>query len=341
MERSILLRQSLRHADGVGVVEAQLVQERHAIFLLGDLVDEVVDRGPLRHVSGVQPEESGQQSAVIGDHEVAGMTVAHHGLEVVHLRHLVVDGDGEVGLVLHQHLHHMVHQLRFGVVAVVKSDVAGAAAAIGQQQAEGQDQRRHRDPHLAGAAPALAHLVLEPAHQQVQRHGDDHEHAGSRRDRAHVLDADGLGDHAAKAAAANEGCEYSRADGIDHSDADAGEHRGEGQGELHHQRPVGLAHAHAPGGLLHAGIDALQAQTGVADDGEEGVEGDAQDHGGLTGVQHHHDDAQQSQGGDGLQQVHDPQDHGAGVLGDIGPDAKGQADGDGEQAGGQHDEQML
>ena len=124
-------------------------------------------------------------------------------------------------------------------------------------------------------------------------------------------------------AAAHESCEYRSADGVYHRDADAGEHRGEGQGELHHQHPVGLAHAHAPGGFLHTRVHLLESQAGVPHDGQQGVQRDAGDDRQLAGVQHHHDDAQKGQGGNGLQQVHNPQDDGPGGLGDVCPDAQG------------------
>ncbi len=307
----------------------------------GLFLDVIVDGHALRHVRGVLMEERGQQGAVVGDHQVTGVAVIFQGVPVVHLGHLILDGDGQIRLVLNQHFSHVVHQLGLGVVAVVQQDVAGAALAVRQQGDESGHDQGHGNPHLLGAAPALAHLPLEPAHHQVQNHGDDHQDAGGRQQLSHVRNPDGLGDDAAQTAAAHEGGEDRRADGVHHRDADAGEHGGEGQGKFHHQNPVGLAHAHAPGRLLHAGVHLLKPQAGVPHDGQQGVQGDARDDRQLAGVQHHHDDAQQCQGGNGLQQIHDPQDDGPGHLGHIGPDAQGKADRDGQQTGRQHNEQVL
>ena len=229
------------------------------------------------------------------------MAVTVQGIEVIYLGHLVLNGDRQVGLILHQHFHHVVHELSLGVVAVVKHQVAAAAPAVGKEKAEGQQDGGHGDPHLPGSAPVLVHLGFKPAHQQVQHHCNDHEDAGGGQNELHVGDADSLGNDAAQTAAAHEGREHGGADGVDHGDADAGEHGGEGQGELHHQHPVGLAHAHAPGGFLHAGVYLLQSQAGVPHDGEKGVQCDADDNGELAGVKKDHDDAKQCQGGDRLQ----------------------------------------
>ncbi|CAN3972149.1 thymidylate synthase, partial [Dysosmobacter welbionis] len=277
-----LVRQGLGHADGVGVFKAQLLQLGEAVAVQLAL-DVVVDRHALRNVHRVLAQEGGEDRAVVGDHQVAGVAVILQGVPVVHLGHLILNGDGQVRLVLHQHLYHVVHQLGFGVVAVIEKNVAGAAAAIGQQQDERQYDGRHRDPHFLGAAPALAHLPLEPAHDEIQHHGDDHKDAGGRQNQGHIGDPDGLGDDAAQTAAAHESCEYRSADGVYHRDADAGEHRGEGQGELHHQHPVGLAHAHAPGGFLHTRVHLLESQAGVPHDGQQGVQRDAGDDRQLAG----------------------------------------------------------
>ena len=220
------------------------------------------------------------------------MTVALEGVPVVYLGHLVLDGDGQIGLVLHQHLHHMMHQLCLRIIAVIEQNIAGAAAAIGQQQTEGHHNGRHGNPHLFGPALGFAHLALEPAHHQVQHHCDDHQHTSGGQDQRHVRDTDCLGNNTAQAAAAHKGREHGGADGVHHRDADASKHRRKRQGEFHHQNPVRLAHAHAPGRLLHAWVHLLKAQAGIAHDGQQGVEHDTDDHGGLSGVQHHHNDAE-------------------------------------------------
>ena len=237
-----------------------------------------------------------------------------------------------VRFVLHQKFDHMVHDLGFAVVAVIEEQfffTASAVYAVWKQENKGQDHCSGGNPHSSAAAPAAAHGSLNPAHQQVQQHGDDHQYPGAGENQLQILNTNPLVDDTAQAAAAHKGGKHSGADGIDHCDTDAGKHGGEGQGEFYHQRPVGLAHAHAPGGLFYAGVHLLKSQAGVAHNRQKRVQCDAGDDSGFSGAEEHHDNAQQSQGGDCLEQVHRPQNYGPGLWAGIGKNAQGKPRGDG------------
>ena len=91
--QAVFFRQSLRYTDGIGVIETQLIQQRHTIVLSGNLIDILIDRHSRRYIVYILPEEGGQQGTIIGDHKVAGVIATDHGFEIIHLRHLVTDAD--------------------------------------------------------------------------------------------------------------------------------------------------------------------------------------------------------------------------------------------------------
>ncbi len=84
------------------------------------------------------PMNCGQESAVPGVHQVTGVVVSRHGVEVVHRGHLVLYGDGEVVAVLHQLLDHAVDQLNFGELPLIEKQ---ALSALGQEGVDAQDHR--------------------------------------------------------------------------------------------------------------------------------------------------------------------------------------------------------
>ncbi|MPM54440.1 hypothetical protein SDC9_101218 [bioreactor metagenome] len=149
-------------------------------------------------------------------------------------------------------------------------------------------------------------MSFEPAHAKVQQHGNDHQRPGGREDHAHVRNPDAPVDNAAQTAAAHERREHGGADGVHHRDADPSEHHGERQRKFHVEQAINPPHAHTPCRFLDAGVHLLKPQAGVADNGKQRVQRDADDDGQLTRSRHHHDDAQQRQGRDRLQKVRDP-----------------------------------
>ena len=237
----------------------------------------------------------------------------------------------------------MVHDLGLAVVAVVEQQLLRAAAlhTVGQEQHEGEDEGQGGHQHRADAAALFPHPALGPAHQQVDDDGDDHQRAGAAENGREILRADAAVDHAAEAAAAHKGREDCRADGVDYGDTDAGEDRGEGEGELHHDEAVDPAHAHAAGGLLDAGVHLLEAEAGISDDGQQGIEGDAHNDCDLTGPKEDHQNAQQGQGGDGLQQVDDAENDAPGLGIEVSQYAEGQTDEHREDAGRENNEQVF
>ena len=250
--------------------------------------------------------------------------------------------------VLHQLLDHAVDQLYLGELALIEEQAGGA---LGQEgvHAQGQGRRTGEDGSSPGGHPAApgalavpaVEIPLRHAHQQVQNQGRRHEYAGAAQDGLHVLLADAGGDDAAQASAAHKGGKDRGADGVDCGNADAGEDDGGGDGDLHMDEAVGTGHAHAPARLDQVLRHLVQPQAGVADDGQQGVEGQTHDDSGLARTDEHHDDAQQCQGGGGLDQIHHSEDDLPGSRIKVAEDAKGNTRQDGEDEGGDHQRQVL
>ena len=100
------------------------------------------------------------------------------------------------------------------------------------------------------------------------------------------------------------------------------------------EEAVDAGHPHPLGRLLDGGGHLAQPQGDVAHDGQEGVEGQPQDHCWLARPQGgDHDDAQQGQGGGGLNEVHHPQDHAPGRAAEIAQQAQGHPDENGDVIG--------
>ena len=79
------------HADGVSVVQPHLAQQPQVLPLLDGLIDKVVEGFALRNVAGIQPQEGGQDSAVVAEHQITAGAGPFQFVVVVHLGHLVQD----------------------------------------------------------------------------------------------------------------------------------------------------------------------------------------------------------------------------------------------------------
>ena len=131
--QAILLRNRLGDSDAVGVVDAQLTEHFHAILLLDLSLGVVVQGLAFGHITGVLLEEGGEDSAVIGVHDVAAGVLPGELPEHIHAGHLILDGHFHIGFILHQDLHHLVDQLHFGVDAVIEDDLrAGITGTAGE-----------------------------------------------------------------------------------------------------------------------------------------------------------------------------------------------------------------
>ena len=108
------------------------------------------------------------------------------------------------------------------------------------------------------------------------------------------------------------------------------------------EEAVDAGHPHPLGRLLDGGGHLAQPQGDVAHDGQEGVEGQPQNHCWLARPQGgDHDDAQQGQGGGGLNEVHHPQDHAPGRAAEIAQQAQGHPDENGDDNGEHHHGQVF
>ena len=121
--KTVLLRDILRHCDRVRVVESHLAEQGHVVLFLPFAVREIVERLAFRHIGRVEVEEGRQERSVVTDHQVAAVILPGHRLEVVDLRHLVLYHDRSIRIGLDQHLRHVMHKLRLGVVALIEHDL--------------------------------------------------------------------------------------------------------------------------------------------------------------------------------------------------------------------------
>ena len=183
---------------------------------------------------------------------------------------------------------------------------AAARAGVGSFRREWLDSRRSTKPSPASSTRAMAMRTRVPSRIMVMS-----------RWRMAVLN------RPPRPPPPHEGGKDGGADGIDGGDADAGEEHGQGQGDLDVEQAVGRGHAHSRWPPPSYGRALGTGPGAVAHDGQQGVQGQAHHGGGGAGVQHHHNEAQQGQGGDGLDQVHYPQNDLARPGAQVGEPAPG------------------
>ena len=277
------------------------------------------------------------------------MVLPCHSIEVVDGRHLVLNGDSEVVAVLHQLLDHAIDQLDLGELPLVEDQTV---LLLGKEGPHGKSHTGHRShrshgpgEQLAGrgggAVGAAVHAMLHQGHDNIQNEGHGHEHTGAAENGLHIILPDAGVDDVAQASAAHHGGKDRRADGVDSGDAHAGKDDGGGQGNLHPPQLVHAGHAHAGGRLFQSRGHLVEAQHRVAYDGEQGIEGQAHNDGGLPGTHKYHDDTQQSQGGGGLNEVHHPENDLACPGIEVGEYAQGDAGDEGKKQGHNDHGQVL
>lgn len=126
----VFLSHRLRNSDAVGVVDAQRVEHDDAVLVVDLFAYIVEQRYSFGDIRRALLEMGSQYRTVVGTEDVTAGIFPGEFPEHQHRRHLVLDGDFNVGPVFYQQFHHLVNQLDFGVVAVIQFDfILGAAAA--------------------------------------------------------------------------------------------------------------------------------------------------------------------------------------------------------------------
>ena len=121
--QAILIGNGLGYCDAVGIVDAQLIEHIHTVLLHNLCLGIFIEGLALRYIAGVLLEEGGEDSAVIGVHNIAAGIFPGELPEHIHSRHLVLDGYFHIAFVSHNQFHHLVDQLHFRVDAVVEGDL--------------------------------------------------------------------------------------------------------------------------------------------------------------------------------------------------------------------------
>src|SRR6202041_750964 len=85
--------------------------------------------------------------------------------------------------------------------------------------------------------------------------------------------------------------------GDDRGCADTGQDYGQGQGEADAPEDLVVGHAHGFSGLKDRGVDSGQADIGVSEDGEEGVENERYDSGAAADAADERDGNQEPEQG--------------------------------------------
>lgn len=147
--RVVGIHHLLGDTDNVGVVDTDLAQQLEVVLLIHLLVDKVVEGLSLWDIGGVQPHDGGEEGAVPGVHQVAGVIGGGEGVEVVHRGHLVLDGDRDAMAVLHQLLDHAVDQLYLGELALIEEQAGGCSWA-GRRTRTGPGPPHRRGRQLPG-----------------------------------------------------------------------------------------------------------------------------------------------------------------------------------------------
>src|SRR5205814_10224621 len=126
-----------------------------------------------------------------------------------------------------------------------------------------------RDPALEPREPGLRE-------DREERGGD-----GSRQDLPRVDGRDAAEDEDAEAAGPDRRRDRRRADRRDRGDADPRQARARGERQLDDDEALPIGHPHRDGGFEDRRVDAEDADDGVPDDRQEGVEDERDDRGTL------------------------------------------------------------
>src|ERR1700687_1023575 len=109
--------------------------------------------------------------------------------------------------------------------------------------------------------------ALEAAEEEIGKESEECGRDGAGEDEGIADQSDAAKDESAEAACADGGGDGGDADGDDGGGANAGENGGDGERETEAEEDLRTSRAHSLGGFEDGGIDAGQADVGVAQDG--------------------------------------------------------------------------
>src|SRR6267378_4106053 len=185
--------------------------------------------------------------------------------------------------------------------------------------------------------------TLEAAEEEIGKESEECGGNGAGENEGIADQGDAAEDKCAEAAGADGGGDGSDADGDDGGGANAGKNDGEREREAHAEEDLRASHAHGLGGFEDGGIDAGQADVGVAQNGEQRIEDERDNGGALADAADEWDGnqkAEEGEAGDGLENAGDAQRDGAqgGPLHNEHAERDADEDGDGH---GDEDEREV
>jgi hypothetical protein len=156
--------------------------------------------------------------------------------------------------------------------------------------------------------------ALEEAEEEVGEESEEGGRNGASEDEGVADQGDAAEDEGAESAGADGRGDGGYADGDNGGGANAGENYGESERETDAEKNLRAGHAHGFGGFEDGGVDASEADVGVAEDGEKRVEDEGDDGGALADAADKRDrnqEAEEGEAGNSLENAGDAKRDGA------------------------------
>src|SRR6266851_1031175 len=186
--------------------------------------------------------------------------------------------------------------------------------------------------------------ALQEAEEKVGEESEEGSGDGAGEDESIADEGDAAEDEGAEAAGANGRGDGGDADGDDGGGANAGKDDGERERETNAEEDLRASHAHGLGRFKDGGIDAGEADVGVAQDGKKRVEDEGDDGGALADAadkRNRNQEAEEGEAGDGLENAGDAQRDGAQRWALHNEHAERDADEDGNNHGDEDEHEVI
>jgi hypothetical protein len=207
------------------------------------------------------------------------------------------------------------------------------------------DSRLARNAGRFGSSVHLRDFkaALEEAEEEIGEEGEEGGGDGAGEDEGIADEGDATEDESAKAAGSDGSGDGGDADGDDGGGANTSKNDGESKRETDADEDLRAGHAHGFGGFQDGGIDAGEADVGVAQDGEQCVKDESDDGGALADAADERDgnqEAEEGKAGNSLKDAGDAERDGAqgGPLHNEHAERDADEDGDGH---GDEDEREV
>src|SRR6266851_7608510 len=209
-------------------------------------------------------------------------------------------------------------------------------------------EKKRKQERDAGAQRSIClrnfEAALQEAEEKVGEESEEGSGDGAGEDESIADEGDAAEDEGAEAAGANGRGDGGDADGDDGGGANAGKDDGERERETNAEEDLRAGHAHGFGGFEDGGIDAGEADVGVAEDGKQRVEDEGDDGGALADAadeRNGNQEAEKRKAGDSLENAGDAQRDGAQSGALHNEHAEGDADENGDSHGDDDEREVI